>query len=722
MTGKLFAAVIFIFLLTASSFAQNITPSATPPPTKPENQEEIIRISSDLVLIDALVLDKDGKQVTDLQPEDFEVWQDGKLQEITSFSYVSGNNTIASAPKNNAQSKKKNAVSQVPTAVRSSSVKGRILTFIIDDGNCLASPESIDAARDGVIKFIDEQMSPDDKVAIYRTRSGSSLLQLYTSNKEILKRQVRKATWFPSGCGSAFDPAKRDETLKATGGGQGSFENENDKEFRKMVEQDERDNQVIGTVGVINFVVERLKNLPSRKIVFLLSDGIATTKENRITESRTFDALREVGDKASRASVVIYTLSTKGLNVPGFISSQDDVSPGIIGGADNTDAIRSARVEEETALNNGMAYLAYTTGGEFLRNRNFLDTGVREVLKKESGYYLLGYQPEEGTFKGRNFHKIEVRLKRPELRVSSRKGFYGREDKSIKTKYKSTDSPLYQAIASPLQQNGMDIRLTTLLDRTAGKGNAVRVLLHIKGQDLILTDEANGAKKASIDVVAVLLDEKGKVVEEFNRSHTFRIPQAALPVILQNGLIYTADFPVKKEGIYSFRIVVRDNQSKTIGSAGDFLEIPNLKKGGIYLSNLVTTTVSKEGKPFFTVAKDADEAISPAVVTSLPAIRQYAPGEILAYTYNVYNAKPDASGKPKLVTQTRLYKNGKLIAEGKETPADLEPQADYSNIRDYGYLRLNPQTEAGEYILQLIIKDTLADKTVSQWIDFEVVK
>ena len=69
----------------------------------------------------------------------------------------------------------------------------------------------------------------------------------------------------------------------------------------------------------------------------------------------------------------------------------------------------------------------------------------------------------------------------------------------------------------------------------------------------------------------------------------------------------------------------------------------------------------------------------------------------------------------------KLYKNGKLLVQGNEKPADLEPQKDYSSIKDYGYLRLNQEMEAGEYILQLMVKDTLANKTVSQWIDFEVV-
>ena len=288
--------VLFFFSLSISVFAQNPQTTPTPKPADEQTDEdkEIVRISSQLVLVDALVLDKDGKQVTDLSAEDFELFQDGKPQKIINFAYVdSGKSDATTLPKTKPDKK---SLPVPPISVRSN--QGRVITFVIDDGNCLATPEGLEIARDAMRKFINEQMLPDDKVAIYRTRGGSSLLQLYSSNKEVLKRIVSKVNWFPSACGSAFDPAKINSNFRSQSNsgtpGQGTFENESDKQFRKDRENNERENQVVGTVGVLNFVVERLKNLPQRKLVFFISEGIPIP-----FASRALDVLREVADKAS---------------------------------------------------------------------------------------------------------------------------------------------------------------------------------------------------------------------------------------------------------------------------------------------------------------------------------------------------------------------------------------------------------------------------------------
>jgi VWFA-related protein len=698
---KLFTLTLF-FLFSTFAFAQ--TPQPTASPKLPDDDKEIIRISSDLILVDALVLDKDGKQVINLSAEDFEVLQDGKPQKIINFGYVNPAATVQNTETSKTRTDKKSPPLP-PFSIRSN--QGRVITFVIDDGNCLATQEGLEIARDGMKKFINEQMLPDDKVAIYRTRGGSSLLQLYTSNKEVLKRTVAKVNWIPTACGSAFDPARIN-----------SNESKEDKEFRKDNENYDRDNQVVGTVGVLNFVVDRLKNLPQRKIVFFLSEGVQMT-----FGSRGREALREVADKASRSSVVIYTMSNKGLTIPGLLTAQDEIDPGITGGTDKTEDVRQERLDEERSLNDGLAYLAYTTGGEFIRGRNFLDTSIKKILSKETGYYLIGYQPENETFNGKDFHKIEVRVKRPELKISSRKGFYGRADAVAKTKNKTSESPLYQAIASPFQENGMELRLTTMVGNDATEGSFIRAIFHVKGEDLTFTDEADGAKKVVLDVVAVTLDEKGKVIDEFNRTYPIRIPKQGVQTVLQNGLDYSTDMPIKKSGFYSFRLAIRDNNSKRLGSAGDFVEIPDFKKGNFFMSGLITTALTNDGKPLLPKARPANSAFAPVFITSVPSIRQYPAGGVLAYSYNVYNAKLDpATKKPKLTTQLRLYKNGKLLIEGKETPAEIEAQSDLSRIQDYGLFRLNPNAETGEYILQMIVKDTIAEKTVSQWIDFEVVR
>jgi VWFA-related protein len=706
MRRKTLGSLFLIFCLPLLMLAQTASP--TPPAdSQKTDDDEVIRVNSQLVLVDALVLDQNGKQVTDLKAEDFEVLQDGKPQKITNFGYyANGQNQIAAQtqPKNKND---KTALPLPPVSVRSN--QGRVITFVIDDGNCLSTPLGLETARDAMKKFLSEQMQPDDKVAIYRTRGGSSLLQMYTSNREALRRVVDKVSWFPSGCGSAFEDYNSDIKIDRKSPNTEGVVFTNGQEEANLRQ---RNNQVLGTIDVLGFVVDRLKNLPQRKIVFFLSEGIYAK-----FDSVAFEALREISDKAARASVVIYTMSEKGLTIPGEVRASDNVRP------DDIETVRSDRVDEETILNNGLAFLAYTTGGKFIRGKNFLDADIRKILDAEKGYYLLGYEPEEGTFKGKEFHKIEVRLKRADLTVSSRKGFIGREESQTRPKYKSDNSPLYQAISSPFQENGMDIRLTTLVEGGAAEKNVVRALFHVKGRDLFLTDESDGAKKVVLDVVAVLLDEKGKVIEEFNRTYPIRIPKQGVQTVLQNGLDFSTDIAVKKPGFYSLRLAVRDAGSKRLGSAGDFVEIPDLKKGNFLMTGLVTSGVTTEGKPFVPKTRTAETAFAPVFLNSVPSIRQYYAGSVLSYMYGLYNVKTDAAKQTKLTKRIRLYKDGKLLTDTGEKPLEIDAaQTGKAFIQDYGLMRLNQQAAPGEYILQVIIRDALANKSASQWIDFEIVK
>lgn len=706
--------LIFLLLLfclpSLSVYAQN---KAEPTPT-PED-EEVVRISSELVLVDALVLDKEGRQVTDLTAADFEIYQDGKLQEVTSFSYVTGGKKDVNAEPAGKNKSAKDKLPVPPAGIRSN--QGRIITFVIDDGNCLATPEGLEVARDGVKRFIDGQMLPDDRVAIYQTRGGVSLLQMYTSNKEVLRRLVNKVNWLPSRCSSAFDPARDTSTIKANGRGETSFESEETKEFKKGISENERENQVIGSVGVLGFVIDRLKVLPQRKLIFFISEGIATKFGDR-----AYSALREVADKASRSSVVIYTMGEKGLSNPAFISAQDEVLPGIIGGGDDTFALSDARAEEERALNEGLSYLAYSTGGKFIRNKNFLHTEIEKVLNEETGYYLLGYQPAEGTFGGRDFHRIQIKLKRDDLNVSSRKGFYGRDEKESRPKYKNANNPLYEAIASPFSENRMDIRLTTLVGFDAKTGSYIRALFHINGEDLTLTDEPGGLKKVVLDVVAVTLNEKGDVVEEFNYTYPIRIPLSGVETVRKNGLEYSADIPIKKAGFYSFRLAVRDAGSSRLGSVGDFVEIPKAKDDKLLMAGLITTSEGSDGKPLLPENRPAKSAFAPVFSEAIPSLRRHRIGGRLIYSYDIYNAKRDkATNQPQLTRQIRIYRDGKLLIEGKETTLEVKGQTGAEQIRDTGSINLGQGVAAGEYVLQVIVKDKLAGRTESQWIDFEVI-
>lgn len=713
--------IVYFGGLTSISAQNTATPRATPPNTQ-EAEQDVVRITTDLVQIDAVVTDKDGNQVMNLTADDFELLQDGKPRKISSFSYV---NTAAPNQKPKTQTGK-TSIPSPPIRVRPENA-GRIITFIVDDGNCAASQIGMLASKNALEKFVNEQMQPNDLVAVYQTRAGSSVFQQYTSDKSQLLRGIQKIRWYPptGTCafsdGSFYDEARSNTFQKSTPEGVKTVTIESPEERRRRESSEDfnRNIQVVGTIGVLRYVVRGLERIGGRKVVFLLSDGMPF----RSRDGKSFNAadiLRDLTDTANRSSVVFNTIDVRGLFSTSMIEARDEVFHEI--NPNESDKIIGERTLNVRNSREGLSFLADETGGKFYQGQNFLDVPVRQALSLEKGYYLLAYEPDDETFKGKKFHNIEIKVKRPDLRVLSRAGFLGKTESETRTKPRTGDGELYEAIVAPLPKPGLDLGLTAFFVNTPAEGNFVRSLLHLNGRDITFVNEPDGKIKAVFDVVAVTLNEKNEVVDEFNRTHTFRIEGVALPLIKQNGLIYATDVPVKKSGTYNFRMAVRDALGKRLGSAGQVIQVPDLKKSNLFISGLTVSAVDTNGKFVTPSSVKPENALSLTASTAIPAIRQFRRNTILAYAYTLYNAQIDkATGQPKLSVQVNWYRDGKILSEGKPQISELEKQSDLTRISDYGYLRLNPNVQVGDYALQIIVKDLISNQTTAQWIDFQVI-
>lgn len=693
-----------------------------------QNQEDVVKINTNLVQLDATVTDKDDKPVTNLTAEDFEIFQDGKLQKVSNFSFINLEMTEQKANAPATRSKENKNAPPIPRIGVENA--NRILTFVVDDGNCSSSRIGMLAVREALEKIINEQMQPNDLVAIYQTRGGSSLLQQYTADKELLLSVARQIRWQPptmscgNNSGDFFGAARADTTLKPLGKRQ-TFETEDDVKRRKRNEDNSRDFQTMGTIGVLRYVVRGLERIPGRKTVFFLSDGLSLrTREN--IGNRAEDALRRaVIEPALRASVVFQTIDVRGVINAEMIEASDEVlTAGIIDVTkpSGTSQIAAERRDESVLMREGLFFLANETGGKFYHDSNFLDVPVRKALNLEKGYYLLAYQPEDETFNGKKFHRIEIKLKRPDLKVSTRSGFYGLKDEEAGRKPKTGDSELYEAIAAPLPQSDLSLQLSAFFGNNANKDSFIRSLIHIDGNDITFVDEPGNKKKAVFEVVAVAFNEKNEVSDEFSRTYTLHWASESLPLIEQNGLVYSVDVPVEKPGTYTFRVAMRDINSGQLGAASQRIEVPNLKNGKLFISGLAVSAVDLKGKFIAPSAAKPEDGFSITVSSSVPAIRRFRGGYILAYSYQIYNTQIDtAANQPQLTVKLNLYRNGKLITDGPAQPLRIAPQTNLSRISDFGYLRLKPNMPKGNYVIQVIVTNKFTNQTASQWIDFEVV-
>jgi hypothetical protein len=255
--------------------------------------------------------------------------------------------------------------------------------------------------------------------------------------------------------------------------------------------------------------------------------------------------------------------------------------------------------------------------------------GLRRAFEEQRGYYMIGYRPSGDAFEGgvRRFRKLEVSVKRPGLRVRSRKGFLDVSDDVLAPPRRAAagDSQLYAALASPLAAPDLPLRLTPVLEYDGNANPSLRVLLHIDASGLTFADAADGWKRLTLDVAAVTLGEDGHVVNEFTRTHTARVGPDTLALVKRGGLVYEAGVPLSSSGAYQFRVTVRDGVSKRLGSASQFIEVPDLKNGALALSSLVLAEATPGGVQGLPPAAPTEAALSPVQSPSNPSAQTQRP-------------------------------------------------------------------------------------------------
>ncbi len=709
-----FSLLIFCSLLIPVGGQQPTSPSSqSKQPSPPgDGEQDVVRITTNLVQVD-IVVTKDGKQVTDLNPEDFELFEDGRPQKITNFSYISNVPGAASSNAPAPTAKDKDAP-LVPAPVRPHDPR-RTVALVVDDLGM--SNESVSQARRQLRKFVDEQLQPNDLVAIIRTGGEVGALQQFTTDKRLLHSAIEHLRW--NHCSRTGVNVFRPFTSALLGsldsvpcGGQA----------------------LAGTMRTLRFVLQGMRELPGRKSMVLFSDYIPITEQEPgpalggtagvFNSTISYSALlQRVAELAIRGSVVIYAVDTRGLAYTGPTAA-DKFSGTAKEIADQMQASWSSRSQSLQAGRDGSDLIARQTGGFLVRNTN--DFGIERVMDDQRGYYLIGYRPGNETF-NRRFHHIKARVKRGGLTLRTRDGFFGvTEDEARPPELVSRDK-MNLALMSPFGGSDINLRLTTFFANDAAAGSLLRSFLYLDARDLTFTDTPDGTHVATFAFSSVVFGDNGKVLNQQDRSATLRLSQESYERAQREGIVYSFDMPVKRFGAFQFRVAVRDQTSGRIGAAGQFVAIPDLSKDRLALSGIVVHTDEKVAVQLsspsssFELAKPNDGDI-----TAGPAVRQFRQGSNLIAVYAVYNALFDkTTSLPRLTTQTRIFRDGKSIFTGNPTPLDVSGQTDRQRVIAGSRVPVGPELSPGNYVLQIIVEDHLGkEKTriATQWIDFEVVK
>lgn len=712
----LVVTVLVLSFLAVSSAQQKPSSEQKEPDSK--NQQDVVKLSVTLVQVDAVVTDKSGKIVTDLKSEDFEIYEDGRPQQIRNFSFVSTQSASTAAPAAAPKPTGNPATVVPPSRLRPEQVQ-RTIALVVDDLNL--SFTSIEPVRYNLRKFVDEQMQPGDLVAILRAGSGMGALQQFTSDKRLLYAAIDRVQWNTRGWArpGVFEaegalppsPAKSPRSSMTINGDKTGGDEEID-DFREQIFK-------VGLLGSLQYVVSGLRDLPGRKSVIIFSQGFQFS--NKSTD-RIFSPVSRLIDMANRASVVIYAIDPRGI-VPIMMDAQDIIS---VTRAETAYQNRRYQLFESQG---GLEYMAAETGGFMIANTNDLPGGIRRVMEDQKGYYLLGYVPSQATFKSLRekpaYHKISIKVKRAGLSVRSRNGFLGITDEEARPKQPSPLQRLSNALTSPFTASAINLRLTSLFGNDPQKGPYIRSLLHINTRDLTFTEEQDGSRKATFDIAAFTFGDNGTVVDQIVQTYSLKVSKENFDKAMRDGIVYKLNLPIKKSGAYQLRTAIHDLKSEQVGSASEYIEVPDVNKGRLTLSGIALSGDSLLDTPAPATVQDASGSAETSSQAS-PAVRKFRPGSDLNYIFSVYNAKlAQANSLPNLSIQLALWRDGKRIFLGPPATLQLSQQNNWKSIPITGSLKLTNKIQPGEYVFQVLITDNTARekyRQATQWMSFEIVQ
>ncbi len=643
---------------------------AEEPPSPPA---AVFSVSATLVQIDCVVTDSAGHQVVNLTKEGFEILVDGKPQPITNFSYV----RLDSPPPPTTGALK-------PEDIR------RSMVLVVDDLSLSFS--SMYYVRRTLRKFIDEQMQPGDLVALWETGRNNSVFQQFTSDKRVLAAAVENLQWNPRGLGlvDPFAPMLSGHLDNV------SFGKPQVPRMEPRTEKaDElayvRLNATMGTLDTLAQLMDELRPVSGRKAVVLFSDGIYLPGQdlpgqhtNTIGVEELQRRFRRLIDKANRSGAVVYGVDARGLL-----------------------SLPPEKPESLWLSQEGLVRLSEDTGGFAAVNTNGYSEAVQRVEEEQKGYYLIGFKAPENIGTGSatdkvDFHSIHVRVNGRGLHAHSRSGFFGETDEASRPKYGTPQARMVAAVQSLFNKSDLHVRMTALYRRTVDGQTYVHNLLYIDPRDITFRTDLFGTRYAALDLFIMASGYGVDPLASMSRHIAIDADEDRLKKLLADGVLLTLDVPVKHAGPYQVRACVLDSISHAAGSAGQYIDIPDLKKQHIALT---TPLVDDTSAPAETRFNDVPSAL-----------REFHAGSRLAFAFRI---EGERGGK--FDARVQLYHDKTPVLNDPVSVPAL-PGKDGRDVR--GELRLSSTLAPGQYYLEAMATDSggKTPHSASSWIEFQVVQ
>jgi VWFA-related protein len=433
------------------------------------------RGSAVLVTVDAYP-QQNGQIVEGLKPEDFDVFEDGKPQKVENFDFVRVEPALTEAARLDP-----NTIGEA----RALAADPRNRLFIVYLDTYHVDVAGSHAARQPLVDTLNRVLTPSDLFGVMTPKMRPSDLTLARKLQSIEDQLTRYWPW-----GERFSIVREpeeefiDQCFKGTQVQDGAVV----RDLADVVVMRRREDQTLTSLEDLVRYLATLRE--ARSAVLLFTDGWLLYEPERSLESHarpgtpgvyggpgrtpslippamgsasSSDArcsaellrvanledgtrLRDLITEANRHNVTFYPINPSGLAVfdePLSVRSAPNpsASPGLTPFAQDH-ARQTSRVQN-------LRTLAENTDGLAVVDTNDLATGLRKVVNDVSAYYLLGYYSTNTKLDG-NYHRIQVKMKRPGLTVKARRGYFAPSEAAVAATKPTPASIAAAAAAAPV--------------------------------------------------------------------------------------------------------------------------------------------------------------------------------------------------------------------------------------------------------------------------------
>jgi len=667
-------------LLAAQQQPVSQAPAPPPQAQQPAQQTPVdqppvtFRVEVNYVEVDALVTDADGKPITNLTKDDFELFEDGKKQDVATFALVN-------IPIERAERPLFASGPVQPDVQTNDHIEGRIYLLVLDDlhTDVTRSPRVKAAAT----RFIENNFGTNDLAAVVFTgRSGDG--QDFTNNPRLLVNAINKFSGrkLRSATLTRIEGARVDPATQQLAPGDDI--DQMDRAFRAR--------QMANNVRKLAEFMAGVHG--RRKSMLLIGEGVDYDIYEAVGQlgSTASSVLLDTHDAiaaATRGNVTIYTIDPRGL-----MNAEGDLIEvaGTVGDADSRSIANEMRLSQDS-----LRVLADSTGGFAAVNRNDLNGAFDRIVSENSSYYMLGFYSTNDRRNGR-YRKLEVRVKRPGLRVRNRTGYYearGRAPSQPNASNSPTALPVAvtEALGSPLPMSGVPMKVFAAPYKGQAPNAAVALVFEIDIRNFDFVQNG-GTFNEQVDVAFTSVNTQGKVFPGERQTATLTLKPDTYERAKARGLrvLSQANLP---PGRYQIRVAAGSKSGKA-GSVVYDLEVPDFSKEAFTMSG-VSLTAASAGQAPTIKPKDPLGDFLPGPPT---ATREFEKGDLLVLFAEFYeNARGSAAHMLDFKAELRA-EGGRVVQQVSDERSSTELQGSNGG---YGFQARLPleSVEPGLYVIHV---------------------